>query len=281
MDQCSEIEDSLNRIAKKAEKLARSARTEILKMTFRAKAPHVGSALSVVDILAVLYSGSASILPATTYSPDRDVVVLSKGHAASALYSILALSGFFDQNLLESYCMDGALLGGHVTSHGVNGVEFSTGSLGHGLPYAVGIALGKKLDRIPGKVFVVMSDGECDEGTTWESALLANHHKLHNLVVIVDRNRIQSLKDTEQTLQLEPFAEKWSSFGWQVEVVSGHSYFELASSMATENLSPKVIIANTTKGRGIEFMENSVLWHYKSPNQAELEDALAEVNKLK
>ena len=170
--------------------------------------------------------------------------------------------------------MNGAPLGGHITSLGVKGVELSTGSLGHGLPYGVGIAIGKKRAEITGKVFVVMSDGECDEGTTWESALLANHHNLDNLVVIVDRNRIQSLRSTEETLKLEPFAEKWQAFGWEVTEIDGHDYSQITESLSTKNSRPLVIIANTTKGKGIKFMENSVLWHYKSPSEDDLQVAL-------
>ena len=195
-------------IAKTAAALAFQARQEILKMTSKAKASHVGSALSVIDILSVLYSGAANISVGNHQDSDRDVVILSKGHAASAIYSTLALKGFFARAWLDEYCANGAPLGGHVTSKGVPGVELSTGSLGHGLPYGLGIALSRKKSRAEGRTFVVMSDGECDEGTTWESALLAHHHGLDNLTVIIDRNGIQSLKETELTLQLEPFAEK-------------------------------------------------------------------------
>ena len=214
-------------IAKRAADLAFQARQEILKMTSKAKASHVGSAVSVIDILSVLYSGVANIGPSNMNKNDRDIVILSKGHAASAIYSILALKGFFSIQWLEQYCGNGAPLGGHVTSKGVPGVELSTGSLGHGLPYGLGIALSRKRSSVPGRVFVVMSDGECDEGTTWESALLANHHELDNLTVVVDRNGIQSLKETELTLRLEPFAQKWKSFGWDVHEIDGHDYQEL------------------------------------------------------
>lgn len=261
-----------------AGKLALEARREIITMTSKAKASHVGSALSVVDILAVLYSGSANISPDNFEAENRDIVILSKGHSASAIYSVLALKDFFPKEWLERYCANGAPLGGHVTSKGVPGVELSTGSLGHGLPYGLGIALSRKLTGVPGRVFVVMSDGECDEGTTWECALLANHHKLDNLTVIVDRNGIQSLKATEDTLRLEPFADKWRAFGWQADEISGHDYKALADSLDSQ-LGPKVIIAKTTKGKGVSFMENSVLWHYRPPNDEELSKALSEVDQ--
>ena len=263
-------------IAKQATDLALQARQEILKMTSKAKASHVGSALSVIDILSVIYSGVANIGPSNMNKSDRDVVILSKGHAASAIYSILALKGFFSIQWLEQYCGDGAPLGGHVTSKGVPGVELSTGSLGHGLPYGLGIALSRKRSSAPGRVFVVMSDGECDEGTTWESALLANHHELDNLTVVVDRNGIQSLKETELTLRLEPFAQKWKSFGWDVHEIDGHDYQELTRSLI-EQSKPTVVIAKTIKGKGVSFMENSVLWHYRPPNDEELSRALTEV----
>ena len=264
------------RIAKDAADLAFQARQEILKMTSTAKASHVGSALSVIDILAVLYSGIADVNPQNLNESNRDIVILSKGHAASAIYSVLALKGFFSLDWLAQYCGNGAPLGGHVTSKGVPGVELSTGSLGHGLPYGLGIAFSRKRSLVPGRVFVVMSDGECDEGTTWESALLAHHHELNNLTVIVDRNGIQSLKETEETLKLEPFAEKWRAFGWDVHEIDGHNYQELTKRL-TQQSQPTVVIAETTKGKGVSFMENSVLWHYRPPNEDELAKALSEV----
>lgn len=264
----------------KAEELAFEARQEILKMTSVAKASHVGSALSVIDILSILYSEVANISAKNLEEKERDIVILSKGHAASAIYSTLAIQGFFAMEWLEKYCANGAPLGGHVTSKGVPGVELSTGSLGHGLPYGLGIALSRKRFKESGRVFVVMSDGECDEGTTWESALLANHHELDNLTVIVDRNGIQSLKETEVTLRLEPFSDKWRAFGWNVHEVDGHDYSALNNSLQQAE-KPTVVIAKTIKGKGVSFMENSVLWHYRPPDQGELESALEEVRKDK
>ena len=268
--------EKLEKFAKDAADLAFQARQAILKMTSKAKASHVGSALSVIDVLADLYSGIADINPQKINESDRDIVILSKGHAASAIYSVLALKGFFRLDWLEKYCGNGAPLGGHVTSKGVPGVELSTGSLGHGLPYGLGIALSRKRSSAPGRVFVVMSDGECDEGTTWESALLAHHHGLDNLTVIVDRNGIQSLKETEETLKLEPFADKWRAFGWDVHEIDGHDYQELTKRLMKQS-QPTVVIAQTTKGKGVSFMENSVLWHYRPPNEEELSKALSEV----
>jgi transketolase len=264
-------------IASGSSLLAKSARREILKMTNAAKASHVASSLSVVDVLAVLYSGIANITPDNYEDSDRDIVILSKGHAASAIYSVLALKGFFELNWLEQYCQDGAHLGGHVTSKNVPGIELSTGSLGHGLPYGLGIALARKRFNNPGKVYVVMSDGECDEGTTWESALIANHYNLDNLCVIIDRNRIQSLTFTEETIALEPFSKKWEAFNWNVKEVDGHNYLELATLINQQTVKPKCIIANTIKGKGVDFMENLNLWHYKHPDADQLEAALKQV----
>lgn len=259
--------------------LSELARVEILKMTNRAGVSHVGSALSVVDILSVLYGNVANTSSSRISDPDRDIVILSKGHAATALYSILAIQGFFPLSWLNDYCSDGAQLGGHVTSKGVPGVELSTGSLGHGFPYGLGIAISQKRSKKLSKVFVVMSDGECDEGTTWESAMIAGHLQLGNLIVIVDRNRIQSLGSTEETLTLEPFADKWRAFGWNVHEVDGHDFDQLERALQqTSTKIPTCVIANTTKGKGVSFMENSVAWHYKSPNQTELQHALSEIS---
>jgi transketolase len=266
------------RIAIDATRLARDARLEIVEMTSRSGASHVGSALSVVDILSVMYSGIVNISPDNLKSQQRDIVILSKGHAASAIYAILSLKGFFSTQLLKEYCMNGASLGGHVTSAEVPGVELSTGSLGHGLPYGLGIAMARKVYGIPGRVYVLMSDGECDEGTTWESALIANHHVLSNICVVIDRNGIQSLKETESTLKLEPLAEKWKSFGWSVIELDGHDCKKIADTLVKESMEPMVVIAKTTKGKGVKFMENSILWHYRSPNSEELEEAKLELD---
>lgn len=261
-----------------AAELALAARHKIISMTSIAKASHVSSALSVIDILSVIYSGAANIYPANQHSRNRDIVILSKGHAAAALYSVLALQGFFSETWLDSYCKNDGPLGGHVTAKGVPGVELSTGSLGHGLPYGVGIALSRKKSMDSGRVFVVMSDGECDEGTTWESAMIANHHELDNLVVVVDRNKIQSLTFTEDTLKLEPFSEKWSAFGWEVETINGHNYSELQKSFLSQKKS-KCIIAETIKGKGVNFMENKIDWHYRPPSPEDVEKAFEQLGE--
>jgi transketolase len=260
----------------KGKLLSKNARLSILRMTHRAQVSHVASALSVVDILSAIYSRRSAPTPEDASAADREVVILSKGHAAAALYSVLSELGFFPNDWLDSYCKDSAQLGGHVTSKNVPGVELSTGSLGHGMPYGLGVAISRKISNVSSPVFVVISDGECNEGTTWESALIANRFKLDNLIVIIDRNRIQSLDFTEKTIPLDPLEDKWKSFGWEVAEVDGHSIEEIQTAVS-QRTTCKVLIANTTKGKGVSFMENSIEWHYKSPNDEQLELALLEV----
>jgi transketolase len=256
--------------------LATEARRQILKMTHSAQASHVGSALSIVDVIATIYCKISTISSYPLESDTREVVILSKGHAAASLYSVLALREYFPMEWLSAYCQNGAQLGGHVTAKDVPGVELSTGSLGHGFPYGLGIALSRKMNLKSGKVIVIISDGECDEGTTWESALVANQHNLDNLLVVIDRNRIQSLAGTEETLQLEPLADKWRAFGWDVAEIDGHNHQQINDSLVN-NAKPRCIIANTLKGKGVDFMQDTVLWHYKSPNDQELESALSQI----
>ena len=239
----------------------------------------MGSALSSVDILSVLYTGGSNAHPDRISSPDRDIVIMSKGHAAAAAYAVLGHAGFFPLEWLDEYCTDGAPLGGHVTKGRVPGVELSTGSLGHGLPFATGIAIASVRKESPTRVFVVMSDGECDEGSNWEAALLAGHHRLRNLTVLIDRNGIQSLGGTEQTVKLEPLADKWAAFGWAVHNVDGHNHEEISEALlrARAEPQPTVLICRTVKGKGVSFMENQVVWHYRPPGEAELTAALYEL----
>jgi transketolase len=260
-------------LSKKSIDIARNSRISALKMVNSAKAAHIGSSLSCIDILSVLYSGVADIRKPVE---SRDFVIVSKGHAAAGTYSVLATSGHMNLELLDTYGTNGSELGGHVTHSKNDLITLSTGSLGHGLPYGIGIALSKKRKSFDGRVFILMSDGECDEGTTWESALLAHQFKLDNLFVIIDRNGIQSLSSTEDTLQLEPLAEKWNAFNWEVETIDGHSHPQIENAFKSSR-GPKCIIANTTKGKGVSFMEGSVLWHYRPPSDTELDAALKEV----
>ncbi len=240
-------------------------------------ASHIGSALSVIDILSVLYGEVAQVTPDTLEDSARDVVLVSKGHSASGVYSVLANAGFFPLDWLENYCGDGSRLGGHVTAHGIPGVELSTGALGHALPVGVGIALAAKRDGIPRRIFVILSDGECAEGSNWEAALLGSHHALDNLTVIIDRNRLQILGGTEEVLALEPFPDKWRAFGWAVTELDGHDHDALIAALATRHAGPHAIVANTIKGKGVDFMEDKVEWHTLTPNAEHLALALAQL----
>jgi transketolase len=258
---------------------ARRIREHALRMVHRASASHIGTGLSMTDILAVLYAGIAKVDPRHPRAPERDRVILSKGHGAAAFYAALAEAGFFDPALLDTFCEDGTALAGHV-SHHVPGVDFSTGSLGHGLSLGCGVALGFKRDRKPGRAFVILSDGECDEGSIWEAALFAPHHGLDNLVAVVDYNKIQSFGTVKEVLDLEPFADKWAAFRWHVQVIDGHDHQAIARAFAAVPAAagkPSVIIADTVKGKGVSFMENQLLWHYRSPSPEQLDHAVTEV----
>ena len=254
-------------------------------MVHASKAAHLGSSLSVIDILSVLFSNVAKVSQADPDSLSSDQVIVSKGHAAAGTYAVLSHAGFFSASLLDEYCNDGAALGGHVTYGKVPGIPFSTGSLGHGLPLGIGLALARTRAASDAFVFVVMSDGECNEGTTWESALIANQFRLGNLVALIDRNRQQSFGDTEETIALDPFDEKWSAFGWNVYEVDGHDHEQITEALlkakANNGLNPTVVICNTTKGKGVSFMENEVVWHYRPPNDEQFNLALAELEAKK
>ena len=259
--------------------LDRAIRASTLNMVHKANASHVGSCLSIADLLAVLYGQILNIDPDNPKLPERDRLILSKGHSAAILYATLAECGFFPKEWLEAYCQDGSPLTGHV-SHHVPGIEVSTGSLGHGLPIGCGMALAGKRDNQPYRVFVIVSDGELDEGSNWEPILFAPQHQLDNLVVIVDYNKIQSFGTVKEILDLEPIADKWKAFRWAVKEIDGHNHQQIEDTLKSlpfETGKPSVIIAHTTKGKGVSFMENQLAWHYKSPNAEQLAQALAEV----
>jgi transketolase len=256
-----------------SQRVALEARRSTLQMTFESQASHIGSSLSMIDILSVIATG----VKLASNGKLGDELIISKGHAAAGTYAVLAHSGYMPLDLLETYSKDGSSLGGHVTSAHASVINLSTGSLGHGLPFSIGRALAKKRLGIRGQSFVILSDGECDEGSNWEAALLASHLELENVSVIIDRNFLQSLKSTENTVRLEPLADKWIAFNWDVSVVDGHSHEELRQAIFRKSSKPKLTIANTVKGHGVSFMENSILWHYKSLNAEELARALGEL----
>jgi transketolase len=260
--------------------LATRVRRRVLTMIHHSKSSHIGSSFSSVDLLVVLYNGVLRIDPARPGWPDRDRFVLSKGHGCGALYAVLAERGFFPLEWLDTFCQNGSRLPGHATHTYLPGVEVSTGSLGHGLSIACGMALAAKRDGKSYRVFALLSDGECDEGSTWEAVLFACHHRLDNLIAIVDYNKIQSLGRVEEVINLEPFAEKWRSFGWAVREIDGHDVLEIEDSLTKvpfEAGRPSCVIAHTVKGKGVSFMEDKLLWHYRSPQGEEYEAALAEL----
>ena len=259
-----------NRIIKCMKNILKNIKLNILKKSYVAESSHIGSCLSIVEILAVLY---IKILK------KNDRFILSKGHAALALYCTLFEKKIISSKILNSFGSNKTILMNHV-SHKVNGVEFSTGSLGHGLPIAVGKALKFKINKEKNKVFVIISDGEINEGTTWESLLFASHHKLDNLTIIIDYNKMQSMGQVHKIINIKPLKSKFLSFGCNVYETDGHNISAIKSSLIKKNKNkPKVIIANTIKGKGISFMENNNLWHYKNINIQELKLGMNEIKK--
>jgi len=260
--------------------LATRIRKHCLRMMHLSDSSHIGGCLSAADLLAQLYGGWLRVDPKDPAWPDRDRFILSKGHAAAALYAVLAEAGFFPVDLLSTYYTDGSQLPGHVECDKTPGVEVSTGSLGHGLPIAVGMALALKKEGKPSRVVALLSDGDCNEGSTWEAALLAPRLGLDNLLAVVDYNKIQALGRVEEVLPLEPLAAKWRSFGWEVREVDGHNHSQVGKALSEAPFSrgvPSAIVAHTTKGKGVSFMENRLEWHYRSPNEEQLARALAEL----
>jgi transketolase len=258
---------------------ARRMRISCLQMVHRARASHIASALSICDIVAVLYGRVMRIDPTQADAAGRDRFILSKGHACVAVYAALAECGFLNAEDLLVYGQDHSVLMNHI-SHKVHGVEFSTGSLGHGLPFGSGKALAAKRLQAAWRTFVLMSDGELGEGSNWEAMLFAAHHGLDNLVAIIDYNKLQSLTTVDQTLRIEPLADKFIAFGWAVREVDGHDHAALAAALSGAPWAPgkpSMLIAHTTKGRGVSYMENKVEWHYKTPNDEQLAQALVEL----
>jgi transketolase len=251
----------------------------ILDQSYRARVGHIGSALSVADIVAALY-GRVIRIPSHK-DPERDRFVLSKGHAALALYAALHLRGWISDAQLNRYCADGSPLGVHP-EFGQEGVDFATGSLGQGLSMAVGCALAAKWDKSERRVFVLLSDAECNEGSVWEAAMLASHHRLSNLVAVIDVNGQQALDYTHRVVDLRPLKDRWSAFGWDAVDVDGHDTEELASLMQESNPpggSPRVLLARTVCGKGVSFMENEIQWHYLPLSDEQYSQALHEMEE--
>ena len=255
---------------KNIERLSKKIRKNILKISYQSKSAHIASSLSIVDIIATIYTKFIK-------KNGNNIFILSKGHACLAHYCLLHELGYIKKKVLNSFGKNGTVLMSH-SSHLVPGVNLSTGSLGHGLPVSTGIALSKKIKEEKGKVFVLLSDGELNEGSNWESLLFLTHHNLNNLVIVIDYNKIQSLDFVRKTIKLQPLKDKFLSFGCKVSEINGHNDKEILNCLKKKTKKPLVIIANTIKGKGVSFMENKVLWHYKSPNLKELISGLKELN---
>jgi transketolase len=259
--------------------MATAVRRADLRMIARAKLGHIGGDYSVTDILATLYGAVLNVDPANPTDPERDRFILSKGHCAGALYATLAECGFFPQAELETFAQPLSALNGHPNRTKVPGVETNTGPLGHGFPVAVGHAIAAKLQGSPRRTFVVMGDGELQEGSNWEAAMTASHYGLSALTAIVDRNGLQQGARTEDTKTLEPLADKWASVGFEVRNVDGHDYGQLLKAFEPSTTGrPVAVIANTTKGKGVSFMEDRVEWHHKVPSGDQVQAALAELS---
>lgn len=261
--------------------LSRYIRINSVKMVNAGGSSHIASVMSIADILAVLYGKVMNYRVDNPLWSSRDRFILSKGHAGAGVYAALSAVGFIDEELLMSHCQNGSKLSGHVSHKGIPGVELSTGALGHGLPVGAGIAYAAKIDSKDHNVYVLMSDGELDEGSNWEAFMFASHHCLNNLIAIVDRNRLQSMKSTEDTLSLEPLRDKLEAFGWNVVEVDGHSHSELIEAVESQSEKPKIVIANTIKGKGVSYMENEVAWHYKTPLDENFDTAIQELSEAK
>lgn len=272
-----------NRYPISSEYLAWKIRYDAVQMISHARASHIAGVLSAADLVAVLYCEIANITPQTVSAPTRDRIILSKGHNGVVIYATLAELGFFDREKLMTYGDNGSLLSCHISHKGLPGIELTTGSLGHGIGVAAGKALNGKIRKMPYHVYAIIGDGECDEGSVWEAALFSAQQKLDNFTVIIDRNRMQAMGHTDEVLCLDPFSEKWSSFGWNVlEVKNGHDHEELRKALVDKSAGmPTVVIANTIKGKGISFMEDSLLWHYRDPHGEYYTKAMQELQQTK
>lgn len=265
-------------MSEKSIELARKLRIHAVEMAHFAHESHVASALSMADVVAVLYQDILNIDPADPENADRDRFILSKGHACSTVYAALAEKGFFPVEELNTQCQDGSRLSGHITYKNVPGVELSTGSLGHGCCVACGMALSAKLHRASHRVFALVGDGECDEGSVWEMAQFAHQRKLDNLVIIVDHNKMQAMGDCIDVLDHIDLAQKWRCFGWNVIETDGHDHDALCAALQPDTSGlPTCVVAHTVKGKGVSFMEHNLLWHYRDPQGEAYENAIAEL----
>lgn len=261
------------------EETARDIRKKIYQIAHHAGGGHMGASFSMADIISVLYFDD--VLKYDAANPDwedRDKFILSKGHASYALYAVLAKAGYFPEEELWHVGQPGSAFGGHPKMRDIPGVEASTGALGHGLSFAIGIAYANKVDKKDSHVYVVLGDGECQEGSIWEGALSAPTLELDNLTVVVDHNKLQAMDKLENIVHMQPFADKWKAFGWNVVEIDGHDYTEIKKALLCRRTGkPTLVIANTIKGKGVSFMENVPIWHFRMPNAQELPILLEEL----
>jgi transketolase len=258
--------------------MAKWSAQKIIQLAHDNKASHVGGALSIVDVLSVLYSRIMKIDSNNSNWANRDRLFYSKGHACTALYAVLCKAGFYSETDLATFTKNGSYFTSHV-NHNIAGIELSTGSLGHALNVACGVALAGKRQKAEWQVFAILSDGELNEGSNWEAILFTPHHKLDNLTVIIDYNKIQSFGSVKEVLDLEPLADKFKTFGWHVTEVDGHNHDQIEQSLLQKVTKPKCIIAHTIKGKGVPFMERELAWHYKSPTTEQMNQAIDALEK--
>tara|TARA_B100000674_G_scaffold482007_1_gene483742 strand:+ start:134 stop:976 length:843 start_codon:yes stop_codon:yes gene_type:complete len=264
-------------------RVAHTIRKRTIETSARAKIPHLGSCLSCVELLIALYWQELKINPREPESPDRDRFVLSKGHGAPVLFQVLAERGFFEVERLSEFGQPGSVFHEHPPKPGyIPGVEAATGSLGHGLPMALGMAAAMRIQGKQNRCYALLSDGECNEGSIWEAAMLASGQNVNNLTTIIDYNKWQATGRSQEVMALEPLAEKWEAFGWHAQQIDGHNFEAITKALETARLEtskPSVIVADTIKGKGISFMEDDNNWHYRTPNAEELEAALNELQE--
>jgi len=263
---------------------ALSLRQRLVTTSATARIPHLGSCLSCVELLVALYWQELRIDPAQSEAPDRDRFLLSKGHGAPILFQVLAERGFFPLERLEDFGKAGSVFHEHPPKPGyIPGIEAATGSLGHGLPMALGMALAARIQQRPTRCYALLSDGECNEGSIWEAALLAASQKVYTLTAIIDFNKWQATGRSQEVMALDPLAAKWEAFGWHAQEIDGHNFEAIEAALAAaraETERPSVIVANTIKGKGVSFMEDDNNWHYRTPNPEELAAALAELEPV-
>ena len=278
----STLSDSMdNSIYSRLDLLSNTLRKRIIQTSHERRIPHLGSCLSCLDILVNLYWKEMKCFPEDPCNGSRDRFFLSKGHASPALLHILAYRGYFEDEMLNQFGVDGSYFHEHPPKPGlIPGVEAATGSLGHGLPIATGVALANKIKQSDSRTYVIVGDGECNEGVIWEAAMFASASRLSNLTVFIDYNNWQATDRANSTLGVDTLSTKWESFGWNTSTINGHSHKEISQALESRSpseTSPQAIIANTIKGKGISFMEDNNNWHYRTPNLDEYVKAISEL----